>query len=315
MFLRDSERRPTPPFGKAVSFGSRSRAPFTPNGVGTMPFQRLQDDSSAEAWWPRFRGYILFPGKATAGSWSTSCNEASRRAWGVEIMGGLLTSIVAIVLNVTYAGVIMSTPELRPYLSYGIAMCLGCTALSNLWLLVMRRNLPYICVADSFMAVLFATTASDLTRLAPDGTAVLGTLMIAMLLCSLLLSLSYIATGVLRVCNVVQFMPSPVMFGYQASIGYLVVDSAAKLAVGCSKLFGTECHGSLEHWMATQLALAMGLGTLLSVVQNTGFLGGFSRILVLPTILVLATILFQVALQLEPWHGTDLEHWTMQLPA
>ena len=316
MSLRDNERWPTP-FGKAVSFGSRSRASLTPNGVGTMPFQRLQDDSSAEAWW-RFRGYMLFPGKAAAGSWSTSCNEASRRTWVVEIMGGLLASIVAIVLNVTYAGVIMSTPELRPYLSYGIAMCLGCTALSNLWLLVMRRNLPYICVADSFMAVLFATTASDLARLAPDGTAVLGTLMIAMLLCSLLLSLSYIATGVLRVCNVVQFMPSPVMFGYQASIGYLVVDSAAKLAVGCSKLFGNACRvaeGSLEHWMATQLALAMGLGVFLSVVQNTGLLGGFSRILVLPTILVLATILFQVARLLEPWHGADLALWTMQLPA
>ena len=81
-----------------------------------------------------------------------------------EVMGGVLTTVLTLVLNVTYAGVVMgSSPAFIPYLSHGISMCLASTAISNMWLLCTRRNLPYVTVADSFMAVLFATTADHLT--------------------------------------------------------------------------------------------------------------------------------------------------------
>ena len=81
-----------------------------------------------------------------------------------EVMGGILTTVLTLVLNVTYAGVVMgSSPAFIPYLSHGISMCLASTAISNMWLLCTRRNLPYVTVADSFMAVLFATTADHLT--------------------------------------------------------------------------------------------------------------------------------------------------------
>ena len=39
-------------------------------------------------------------------------------------------------------------------------MNLLCTAISTLWLLFARSDLPYITVADSFMAVLFAQVGS-----------------------------------------------------------------------------------------------------------------------------------------------------------
>jgi sulfate permease, SulP family len=289
---RNVDRSPHSPFG-------HRRAPRL-STVKALPYHELKDEISSET---------TVGGEAAERLGSCLETAASSRSWLSEIMGGLLASIVIVVLNATYAGVVMNTPVLRPYLTYSIAMCLGCTALSNLWLLVSRRNMPFICVADSFMAVLFATTASNIVRLAPDGSAVFGTLVIAMLLCSLLLSLSYIATGVLRVCNVIQFVPSPVMAGYQASIGYLLFDSAAKFQ-GCS-LFAPQCF--LRVGVDTQIALSLGLGVLLSLAQH--FLpDGIARILALPTILVLATILFQVARQLEPWHGSDLALWTMQPP-
>ena len=149
----------------------------------------------------------------------------------VEISGGALTSVLILVLNVTYAGVVMGgSVEFLPYLSHGIAMCLACTSLSNLWLLFARRNMPFITVSDSFMAVLFATTAQNIVTKAAEGTSLFGTLAVSMLLCSLILASGYIAVGSARVCNIVQFVPSPVMAGYQASIGWLLLDSAATLA-------------------------------------------------------------------------------------
>lgn len=143
-----------------------------------------------------------------------------------ELMGGALTTVVTLVLNVTYAGVVMGgSPLFLPYLSYGIAMCLGCTALSNLWLLVTRRSTPFITVADSFMAVLFSAAATNIERdiaakqAAPDSGQLpespLGTLALSMAVTSAMLAAAYVAIGSARVCNIVQFVPSPVMAGYQ----------------------------------------------------------------------------------------------------
>ena len=58
----------------------------------------------------------------------------------------------------------------------------------------------------------------------------------ALMVCSAVLAFGYVAVGVLRVGNLVQFVPSPVMAGYQASIGYLLLNSAATLSSGCSLL-------------------------------------------------------------------------------
>ena len=298
---------------------SPERSPHSPFGRAPTGFSKLIDDSDDDTIGletASAAGTSVFAGEASAPEISTFA-EASSGGWLAELMGGILTLVVTIVLNVTYAGVIMgSTPLLRPYLSYGIAMCLGCTALSNMWLLVARRNMPFVTVADSFMAVLFATTASNLVRQAPEGSSILGTLVVAMFLCSLMLSAGYIATGVLRVCNVVQFVPSPVMAGYQASIGYLLLDSAATLASGCS-LLQPACLA--DPAKAAQLVLAASLGITLFVAQQK--MKGVARILVLPAMLGLTTLLFQGATVLATlpgwtaWHGIELSGWTMELPA
>ena len=233
------------------------------------------------------------------------------RSMVTEVTGGTLTTLLTVVLNITYAGVIMgSTPELQPYMSHGIAMCLACTAISNLWLLCTRRNLPFICVSDSFMAVLFAASANNIARRAPDAS-LLGTLAVAMVICSTVLALGYIAVGVLRMGKAVQFVPSPVMAGYQASIGWLMLDSASTLASGCS-LKRPECLlQSAER--GTLWLLAAGLGTVLYIMQQR--LTGVSRILVLPGMLFTVTLAFQLALYLQPQHGIDLTGWALKPPA
>lgn len=225
-----------------------------------------------------------------------------------ELMGGLLATILILVLNVTYAGVVMGgNTAFQPYLSHGISMCLGCTCISNMWLLFFRRNLPFVTVADSFMAVLFATTADNIA--ASRGVeADFGTLAAAMCLSAVFLGAGYVAVGYMRVCNVVQFVPTPVMAGYQASIGYLLLDSASTLASGCS-LLNPQCFSLLEPERAkalTQLLLATCLGVGLHVAtQRTA---GVMRTMMMPSLFFLSTLIFQLFKAVAP-DALDLSDW------
>ena len=208
-----------PSYAPATSQTENYSARFT----GFVPLMEDTDtDNGEEAGAPR-------PPSSLPGHEEKPSQEQTSPS--VEFAGGTLLSILILVLNVTYAGVVMGgSLAFLPFLSHGIAMCFACTACSNLWLLMFRRNMPFITVADSFMAVLFATTAENIVKKGGDGTSLLGTLAASMIMCSLVLGAGYVAVGVARVCNVVQFVPSPVMAGYQASIGYLLLDSASTLA-------------------------------------------------------------------------------------
>ena len=235
-----------------------------------------------------------------------------------ELMGGLLTTVLVLVLNVTYAGVVMGgNAAMTPYLAHGISMCLASTALSNLWLLFARRNLPFVTVGDSFMAVLFATTTDNIIKSKTDGssegdTAAFGTLAAAMALCSIFLAVSYIAVGYAQVCNVVQYVPTPVMSGYQASIGYLLLDSASTLASGCS-LTQPQCF--LQHgtsWTdVVQLMAAITIGAFLMRAQQQ--LDGVLRTMVIPVTLFVTSLVFHVVRALAP-EGMDFSQWSLAIP-
>jgi SulP family sulfate permease len=226
-----------------------------------------------------------------------------------ELMGGLLSTMLVLVLNVTYAGVIMGgNIAYQPFVAHGISMCLACTAISNTWLIFARRNLPFITVADSFMAVLFATTADRIVA-AGGGEADLGTLAAAMCFSAVFLGVGYVAVGFLQVCNVVQFVPTPVMAGYQASIGYLLLDSASTLASGCS-LLNPECLTPLDATRMraiVQLLIATGLGVSLHVATQRA--EGVMRTMMMPSLFLLITVLFQLLKAFAAPGTLDLSDW------
>ena len=165
----------------------------------------------------------------------------------------------------------------------------------------------FVTVADSFMAVLFATTADNIA--ASRGVeADFGTLAAAMCLSAVFLGAGNVAVGYMRVCNVVQFVPTPVMAGYQASIGYLLLDSASTLASGCS-LLNPQCFSLLEPERAkalTQLLLATCLGVGLHVAtQRTA---GVMRTMMMPSLFFLSTLIFQLFKAVAP-DALDLSDW------
>jgi MFS superfamily sulfate permease-like transporter len=180
------------------------------------------------------------------------------------------------------------------------------------WLLFARRNLPFISVADSFMAVLFATAADNIARTADEDTSLLGTLGAAMFMCSVVSAAGYVAVGSARVCNIVQFVPSPVMAGYQASIGYLLLDSAATLASGCS-LMTPQCFYQ-RPWAVTELVFGAGLGIVLQVAQRHTD-DSATRSMLMPALLIITSLLFQLLKLVLPTDLVDLQAWSLEIPS
>jgi len=229
-----------------------------------------------------------------------------------------MTALIVMVLNVTYAGVVFHGPVLGNFMSYGISMNLLTTALSTGWLAIKRRQLPYICVADSFMAVLFAQGGTRmLSGKLQHPSAAFSTLAASMALTTFLLGVAYVLMGCAKVCKVVQFVPSPVMAGYQASIGFLLLDSAASLCSGCSLVRivadRPECNLPLRKLLELLVAFAMGL--FLFLVQQRRSASSVSRIMWIPSMLVVSTILFSLAKWLLPssWEP-ELDAWTLFVP-
>jgi len=235
-------------------------------------------------------------------------SSAEKRQMVAEVTGASLTTLLTIVLNVTYAGVVFHGSRLGPFMSIGITANLVSTAVSTAWLAYARRDVPYITVADSFMAVLFSQSGTRILHASTTTGGALGTLTVTMLLTSVMLGITYVVIGHMRVCKVVQFVPSPVMAGYQASIGYLLLDSASALVGGCSLIDFFSCITSVHEFGQFFLTGFVGFALYMLQLRSRGVL----RSLWMPSFLLISTLLFQMFRFLRP--DVDVSGWLIDMP-
>ena len=141
-----------------------------------------------------------------------SCRELC-----VLAVPGLLTTLLVLVLNVATAGLIVSDPTLREYTGEAVVMTLASTALGLLVVLPSRSSVPAVLNADAFMAALYANMASDIVR-DERVHSPLGTLGAAMAVTSVLAGAFFLLLAFSHSGRAVQFLPSPVVAGYIASV-------------------------------------------------------------------------------------------------
>jgi hypothetical protein len=290
-----------------VRAGGANVIDCTHSNVSTVPFQMLADSSDEED----IEGEKVPPAPTSKSAvLQLQYHLARLRTFAPQalanVMGGTLTSTLVLVMNVTYASVVFfKDSPLEGFVPHGISACLSCTALAQLGLLALGSPVPYIVVADSFMAVLFAEMNHDILEAheAPLASQ-LATTFVAMALCSLLLSLSYVALGTARLAKIGQYVPSPVLAGYQASIGWLLLDSCVAMSAGCS-LLAPECLAAPPRQL--RLGLALSFGAALFVAQRCS--RGILKFLLMPALLVSSVLAFHVA---RP-HLADADEWTLRV--
>ena len=118
--------------------------------------------------------------------------------------------------------------------------------------------------------------------------------------------------GAAQAGKLVQFLPSPVMSGYLAAIGYVVLNSAVTMTAGCA-LVEVEClySGGHDSDGVAQMLVAMGFGVATYVAQR--FTSGFVQTMLIPFVLLSLTLLFAL---LRAHFGSDvLAAWTLQVDA
>lgn len=221
-----------------------------------------------------------------------------------EVVGGVLGTLIITVLNVVCASVVFHEGYIfSEKLGTGVTLSMLNTATGPI-LLLLLTDLPLICVSDTFMAALYAGTASSI--LARDVPNPLGTLLVAMFICSVINSSCYIALGVARVGKIVKFMPTPIMSGYLASTGYVQFHSSSTMVTGCG-ILQIECLSKSDKLPVLLGACLLGFALYVARKNTTGL----TQTLLIPVVVVSVTLIFQM---LRAFTDLELSKLMLVLP-
>ncbi len=147
---------------------------------------------------------------------------------------GLISGIVALSFSIAY-GALIFAGDLSKYFAFGTGSALGSAVLATL-LLAWRSNF-YFAIASSdpqvppVLALIVAAVASEV-QATGNSDAVFSTIWVAIALCSIGTGVCLFTLGQLRLGYLVRFVPYPVVGGFLAGAGYLLIRGAFKVTLG-----------------------------------------------------------------------------------
>ena len=166
-------------------------------------------------------------------------------------------------------------------------------------------QLQTVQTTDAFMSAFFANMAAGLLADHPDMEAPFATVAVAMGTSTALQGLIFWLMGAVHLGRAVQFVPTPVVSGYLASIGYLLLNGTVTMLTGCS-IIAPGC--VLDAPEAPQLLTSTVLGLCLYLTES--HTTGLRRSLIMPCVLIVTVAIFQTAQRAT---GDPLNSWKMHV--
>ena len=196
-----------------------------------------------------------------------SANRLRLRQILADIRAGLVAAPLVVAFNAIIAGMIFSPgDELEDSMSNGVVLAFVTTCSTGAVMLLLSP-LPIVTGGDAFLAAMYGR---EMKPALLDQDEPFATLVVSMAMCSLFLGVTFWVLGAAQAGKLVQFLPSPVMQGYLAAMGYVMIDSAAAMTTGCGLLEVGCLQASAD---TPHLAVAMALGVLLYAAQRLTRLG------------------------------------------
>ena len=196
-----------------------------------------------------------------------SANRLRLRQILADIRAGLVAAPLVIAFNAIIAGMIfVPGDELEDSMSNGVVLAFVTTCSTGAVMLLLSP-LPIVTGGDAFLAAMYGR---EMKPALLDQDEPFATLVVSMAMCSLFLGVTFWVLGAAQAGKLVQFLPSPVMQGFLAAMGYVMIDSAAAMTTGCGLLEVGCLQASPD---TPQLAVAMALGALLYAAQRLTRLG------------------------------------------
>jgi sulfate permease, SulP family len=215
------------------------------------------------------------------------------------LTSGLLLGVTEVMIAVSFGSLIFSG-ELASYLPYGIGMALATAAIMMIGTSLTSRVPGVIGSTQDTSSVILAVMAAGLVgSLSPVSSAdTLTTVLVAIAAATLLTGVFFLALGFFKLGGLVRYVPYPVVGGFLAGTGWLLVQGS----FGVMADFPLTLQNLPALLKPDQLVLWLP-GLLFALVLFFG-LRRIHHFLALPGILLGAVLLFYLALLLT---GTSID--------
>lgn len=172
----------------------------------------------------------------------TAFARSGRRDLPANITAGLLSALVTICYAISYGSMIFSG-NLARFLHVGMpAALISCVVVALV--VALTSSLPFAIAGPDGNAVavlvgLAAGVAADTTASGAASATVLATVLASLALSSLMTGALLYLLGVSKRSTVIQFLPFPVIGGFLAGTGYLILSGAFSVLTGRSLRWST----------------------------------------------------------------------------
>lgn len=218
-------------------------------------------------------------------------NESEQPHLITSVFAGLVSGLVTLTYSVTYAALIFSG-LLSSHLSIGVSMALISAAVVA-FIVALKSSFSFaIAGPDSNASAILALMCSTVALQIPAGDeeGLVSTILMIMILSTLLVGLAQYFLGKMKLGYLVRFIPYPVLGGFLAGTGWLIVDGSFDVMTNTSihignvdDLFGLEM---ISHWLP---------GVLFAIVLRL-LMKRYQHFLILPCVLLASVFLTHLAL-------------------
>ncbi len=158
---------------------------------------------------------------------------SEKNTWLGNIIAGALTGILLATVAVAIAALVFSGP-LSTLILPGVVIALVSAIILNLVNLIWGQCRFIVLGPQDTFAVIAALLAASIVGDMPtsDMSSIFVTVVVSLALMSLLLGIVMASLGVLRLGNIIQFIPYPVIGGFLAGTGILILLGASKVLTG-----------------------------------------------------------------------------------
>lgn len=220
---------------------------------------------------------------------------ASRRDTLTTVAGGLANGIIMLLLSLSVSGLVYPS-ALGALQARGVGLILLGSALLAL-VTAISSALPISIAAPNGATVVVAgTVAAGVIAAAPPGAApeaVMATVIAGVSVTSLVAGLALFGLGASRLGRIARFLPYPVVGGFIAGVGWLLISGGISTSTGITPapatLAALLAPGALARWVPAAI-----VGTILM-----GGLRWWNPLLLFPVTLLGGAALFHLALALS----------------
>ncbi|KFM27070.1 Uncharacterized protein C24H6.11c [Auxenochlorella protothecoides] len=242
----------------------------------------------------------LSPSMLGGGDFDTVTPAAMDRHTRAALVG-LIDVMLALPVVASFASIIFQAPFFAPYIGQLVKLVCLSSALHQL-IFSLFSTMPFAMGQVQDVGLIFMSAIASNVARACAGEGVpadetLATVLVTLTISTAIVGLLIIATGMLKLASLVQYVPLPVIGGYLAFVGYFC------LAAGVSLASGVHIDEDPMTWagLASADALLRLVPALLLLLLITAVQRRFSHPLALPLLLAAAPVVFYVVLAAGGW--------------